>query len=234
MTKDALSSSTILSLDIEIFEGRFEGTLTFSASERDFATESDEDEDEDEDEERVSNTPIPLQIYFRVHDGDPEPLISNICCSMPLSSVRSLRIVQPPFSPTFWRNMLGHLRDIQYIKLLAAEMPDLSVLSLTTDEGVRHQDGLAMGDRGQGHMLAPKLEELVLEWITFLPEGDSNLPEPAITRRSLLDALSTRHGPRGRLTMTNCTIGDSDPFDSVMVWGDGGIHPVCDSEDSEQ
>ncbi|KAF8138982.1 hypothetical protein EV363DRAFT_1315461 [Boletus edulis] len=228
MTTDhALSSSTILSLDIVIFKGLTAATLTFSPSERDFNDESDEAWD--------SNIPLRINVDLSENDGDR--IISNICCSMSLSNVRSLRVIQPPFSPGFWRRMLGHLQDIRYIELHGANMPDLSVLSLadlTTDEGARNQDGLATGDRGQGHILAPSLEELVLEWITFLPEGDSDLPEPAITRHSLLDALSTRQGPHGRLTMTRCAIGNSDPFDSVMKWGDGGIHVVCDSENNEE
>ncbi|KAF8433045.1 hypothetical protein L210DRAFT_3486677 [Boletus edulis BED1] len=222
----ALSRSTILSLDVDIF-GLTAATLTFSPSERNFNDESDE----------VWDSNIPLLINLDLSENDGDRIISNICCSMSLSNVRSLRIIQPPFSSAFWRRMLGHLQDIRYIELHGANMPDLSVLSLadlTTDEGARNQDGLATGDRGQGHILAPSLEELVLEWITFLPEGDSDLPEPAITRHSLLDALSTRQGPHGRLTMTRCAIGNSDPFDSVMKWGDGGIHVVCDSENNEE
>ncbi|KAF8449470.1 hypothetical protein L210DRAFT_2664781 [Boletus edulis BED1] len=220
----ALSSSTILTLVINIFSAP---TLTFSAYERDFTVVSDWD----------SNVPLQIDLNLSEDDLDEDRITSNIFCSMSFSNVGSLFIIRPPFSPAFWRRMLGYFQDVRCIRLYAGNMPDLSVLSLTgltTDEGVQNQDGLATGDRGQSHILAPRLEELVLDRIIFLPERDYDLPELAITRRSLLDSLSTRRGMHGRLTMTQCAIGNSDRFDSVMVWGDGKIHVICDSENNEE
>ncbi|KAF8441646.1 hypothetical protein L210DRAFT_3537785 [Boletus edulis BED1] len=227
-TNHAVSSSTILSLVIDTCDGA--ATFIFSAYARYFNLVSREVWD--------SNIPLLIDLNLSEDDElDEDRIISNICCSMSLSNVQSLFIIRSPFSPAFWRRMLEYFQDVRCIRLHAGNAPDLSVLSLTdltTDEGVQNQDGLATGDRGQSHILAPRLEELLLDWITFLPERDSDLFEPAITRHSLLDSLSTRRGTHGRLTMTQCAIGKSDRFDSVMVWGDGGIHVVCDSEDSEE
>ncbi|KAF8138971.1 hypothetical protein EV363DRAFT_1523430 [Boletus edulis] len=155
---------------------------------------------------------------------------------MPLSNVQNLLTINPPFSPAFWRRMLGHLQDVRYIKLTSGNMPDLSVLShtgLTALENEQHRVGVT-GDQGQDRVLAPRLEDLVLECITFLSEGDADQEEPAITRNCLFDALSTRSA-QGHLTMTECWMGDSDDcLDLALVWGDCNVRVVYERVHSSE
>ncbi|KAF8123766.1 hypothetical protein EV363DRAFT_1546338 [Boletus edulis] len=231
----AQSNPTILSLVIESTER--DAMLTFSQCQRDTAHITYA--------ARVCDIPLHIDL-----DHVDEDVISDICSSMPLSNVQTLSIVRPWFSPAFWRRILRQLQDVRYITLSGGDMPDLSVLSLTDHtahdsegEDVQNHGGLASGDRGQSHILAPRLEELELEDVSFLPDDGSNLSGHAITRRCLFDALSTRQGSPGRLAITQCYIpGSGGTFDMVAVWGDDGFHVVSekvypfkmDSEDLEE
>ena len=169
---------------------------------------------------------IPLKIIVdsgpSMMTGNGDHIISGICCSIPLTDVQSLHVIDPLFPPVFWRKMLGHLPDLRYIKLSDGNMPDLaSVLSvpdLTAHEGVENQGGHATSDRDQDRILVSRLDELELYRITFSPGGDSDMPDLAITRRCLFDALSTRNAPQGRLTMTQCDTDSSNLSDAVRSW----------------
>lgn len=155
--------------------------------------------------------------------GFIEELMNNIFCSIPLVDVESVHIIGPPVSTTFWRKLLGHLRDVRYIKLKQGDMPDLaSVLALTTHEGPENRDECS-------GKLAPVLQELELDKIGFLPEGGQG---SSISQHCLFDALSTRGVPKGRLTMTQCAICDgtmlrSGPINTVRSW-DGLISVLVD------
>ncbi|KAF8432459.1 hypothetical protein L210DRAFT_3763916 [Boletus edulis BED1] len=232
----AQSTPTILSLIVQSTERR--ATLTFSPRQRDTTSITYEAWGRD----------IPLHIELD-HSMVDEDVISGICSSMPLSNVQTLSVHRPWFSPAFWRRILRQVQDVRYITLHGGDMPDLSVLSLadhgaTHDSGgedVQNHGGLGAGDQGQSHMLAPRLEELDLAYISFLPDDGPILSGHAITRRCLFDALSTRQGSPGRLVITRGCIPGSGTFDMFAVWGDDGFHvvsekvysPEMDSEASE-
>ena len=227
MTEDqALSSPTIRSLFIE-FDQWGKVKLAFSECDCDsFGSLSCRD--------WGSNIPlkmiVDLGLITMAIDGD---IISDICCSIPLTNVQTLHVVEPLFSPAFWRKTLGHLQDLRYIELSDGNMPDLasvlSVTDLTAHEGMENQGGPAPSDRDQCRILVPRLETLELRWMTFSPGGDSDMQDPAITRRCLLDALSTRNAPQGRLLMTRCYIDSSTLLDVVRSWDE----PVVDETDED-
>ncbi|KAF8123761.1 hypothetical protein EV363DRAFT_1403625 [Boletus edulis] len=218
----APSSPTILSLIVQSTERR--ATLTFSPRQRDTTSITYEAWDRD----------IPLHIELD-HSMVDEDVISGICSSMPLSNVRTLSVHRPIFSPAFWRRILRQLQDVRYIALYEGDMLDLFVLSLTDHathdsegEDVQNHGGLGAGDQGQSHMLAPRLEELDLAYISFSPYDGPILSGHALTRRCLFDALSTRQGSPGRLVITRGYIPGSGTFDMVAVWGDDGFHVVSE------
>ena len=183
----AVSSPTIRSLTADFSSSA--RTLVFSAS------------------ELVSDSfRFKIEVRFsilRMEARDMDQFIGDICCSTPLKNVQSIRVDHPPVSSAFWRRILEHLPSLQRIKLKQGRMPDLaSVLSHTTHEG----DGDVNVPDGHARMLAPALEKLELDHIMFLPEGAELASHAGITQRSLLDALSTRDTPKGRLAMTQCRI----------------------------
>ncbi|KAF8420288.1 hypothetical protein L210DRAFT_3562991, partial [Boletus edulis BED1] len=213
----AQSDPTILSLIVH-FLGRDGVSLTFSQRQRDTTPMTYGPWDRD------------ILLYIELdHLTIDKDIIHDICSSMPLSNVETLSVQQPTFSPVFWKRLLRQLQDVRYITLSRGYIPDLSVLTDHTThdsegEDVQNHGGLASGDRGQSHVLAPKLEELELKYITFLPHDGSNLPEPAITCGRLFEALSTRRleGSLGRLITTRCSVPGSGRFDMVAMWGGGG------------
>ena len=154
---------------------------------------------------------------------DMDRFIGDICCSTLLKNVQSIRVDHPPFSSAFWRSMLEHLPSLRRIKLTQGRMPDLaSMLSRTTHEGDGDGDGKALD--GHARMLAPALEELELNRIIFLPRGARPASETAISQYSLLDALSTRDAPKGRLSMTQCSVlGPRSLPDMVRSWDGADI-----------
>ncbi|KAF8138939.1 hypothetical protein EV363DRAFT_1315243 [Boletus edulis] len=167
---------------------------------------------------------IPLQIILP--PGVLASDISDICCSIPLTNVQSVHVVNPPFSSRFWREILEHLEDLRYLKLSDGCMPDLaSMLSVThcglTTNQEQHDNG----------GVVPGLEELELCDITFLPVLDDDADSPkAADVQSLCDALSTRKEPRGRVTMTRCIKSNSRrkwrEFDMTGWWEGGRFHVI--------
>ena len=171
---------------------------------------------------------IPLKITIDSDsDSDLDPsmmtvdgvhIIRDICCSVPLMNVESIHVTYPPFSPSFWRKMLGHLPHLRYIKLSYGNMPDLAsvlaVTGLTAQESMEVQGGHAPSDPDRARISVPMLKELELYRITFSPGSDSDMPDVCITRWCLFDALSTRNAP-GLLTMTRCD--DDSSILSVVV-----------------
>ncbi|KAN0097009.1 hypothetical protein V8E55_001455 [Tylopilus felleus] len=223
----ALSGLAIHSFSVD--SARQSTTITFSTSQRDcdfFFSISHGEWDRG----------IPLKINIEwvgsLTLSDRERVINDVCCSMPLTDVQSVHLIDPPSFPAFWRQTLGTLQDLRYIKLSGGSMPDLaSELSVIKQESMEGQSGPTTGGQYRGHVLAPQLEELELYQITFPLTGfDSSRPELAITRHNLIDALSTRQGPQGRLTMTRCRIGASDGFDMVLLWGDGDVRVVSEND----
>ncbi|KAF8415732.1 hypothetical protein L210DRAFT_2613731 [Boletus edulis BED1] len=209
----AQSNPTILSLVIQsIWKGT---SFTFSPRQR-YTTMAYGPWDRD----------ILLYIHLDHRKIDGDTIINDICSSMPLSNVETLSVHQPMFSPVFWRRILRQLQDVRYITLSGGNMPSLTDHTPHHSEGedAQNHGGLASGCQGQSHILVPRLEELELKHITFLPNDGSNLRESAITRDRLWATLSTRRleGSRGRLTMTRCNIPGSGRFDMVAEWGGGG------------
>ncbi|KAF8437286.1 hypothetical protein L210DRAFT_3547392 [Boletus edulis BED1] len=49
-------------------------------------------------------------------------VISDICCSIPLKHVQSLRVIKPPTSQDFWTRILGHLQKLCIITLSEGNM----------------------------------------------------------------------------------------------------------------
>ncbi|KAF8559426.1 hypothetical protein OG21DRAFT_734614 [Imleria badia] len=141
---------------------------------------------------------IPLKIVVRFghpRTGDRDRLITNICCSVPLTNVQNLHVIDPPFSSAFWRKTFGHLRDLRYLKLSHGDMPDIaSILSLTPLGHTENQGIYA--DEGPNQIFAPALEVLELDTIKFPPmpppAHDMDWPTVVTDVQSLYDALSGR------------------------------------------
>jgi len=189
------SSLTIRSLVIERVEGSV--GLTCSTSDRDcrsylYKPEAEWDH-------------IPLRIIadhrYSMTKSDQGHFISDICCSIPWNNVQTVHAIHSSYSPTFWRKTLGHLQDLRYLKLSLGNMPDLaSVLSVTGPKG-------GYADRGPDGVLAPVLEELELYDVQLSSPLESRpTPQPAVDIQSLYDALSTREGSPGQLTISKCPI----------------------------
>ena len=217
----AVPISTIRSLSIRSADRWSSAELTFSALERDCDCNSIPISHLD------WGSNIPLRISFELDPpmttSEGNHIMSEICAFMPLANVHSAHVIHPPFSPAFWRKLLGRLQELRYLKVSFGMMPDLaSVLSLAdidTHKGWENQVEHADGDRGTDHVLAPDLDELNLYYITFPQTDDPNLP--GITEYRLFDALSTRDATRGRVTMTRCKIDINGlrRFDMVRLWG---------------
>ncbi|KAF8555376.1 hypothetical protein OG21DRAFT_912379 [Imleria badia] len=191
------------SLGIESDLGLGKAILTFSAAKRDCGSF-----------DSLSYTEWPCNIPLQfVLSLDRSPLIGDhwinimhdICCSIPWSNVQSL-----------------HVRDI--------DIPELgSVLSITPCDCMENQGEEVA--RAQRKIFVPELEELGLHDIVFLtvPEEDMD-PLKVAETQTLCDALATRKGPRGRLTMTQCTIRNADGqrkyFDMEGRWEGGCFHVV--------
>lgn len=223
---EASYDPTIRSLTIKIVWDM--ATLTFSASEHDCGVSTFEP--------RMDwGLNVPMQLTVRFNESKTKTkkvdIISDICCCMPLTNVRRVHIVTPPFPSSFWSKTLGHLSDVRYLKLSQGYMPDLApVLSLVPYVYTENQDRL----------LAPALEVLELYDITFSSPLDSEGDVPsAADVQSLYDALSSRKECPGHLTMVRCVVGIHDggeQLDMVGRWGDGRFLVIeecrrpCDSQ----
>ncbi|KAF8550384.1 hypothetical protein OG21DRAFT_1487807 [Imleria badia] len=141
-------------------------------------------------------------------------IMSDICCSIPLTKVQSAEVIVPPFPLAFWRKTLGHLPALRYLKLSQGDLPDLaSILSLSPPD-CTNEDGRS--NRGPDRVIVPALEELELYEIScplLPPAADSN---PNV--QSLYDALSTRAGSQGRLTMSEHVSAMYSEKVDTMVW----------------
>ena len=181
--------------------------------------------------DKYYSIPVSIQFWWSI-PMMPGDNVDNILCSVPLTRVQTLFIISPPYTPAFWRKILGHLPDLRYIGLAVGPMPDLaSVLSVT--DPISHEVAENQ-DRGRT-VLVPWLEELDVSYITFSPGGDSVLPHPAITLRQLLDALSTRNVPHGRFNLSNCKVDGSGGLPDVVgrSWDDLTDIPVVHVSDSD-
>lgn len=62
-------------------------------------------------------------------------IVSDICCSVPLTNVQKVYVSCPPFSSALWKKILGHLPNLRHLKLSKGNMPDLaSILSIAPHE----------------------------------------------------------------------------------------------------
>ena len=60
--------------------------------------------------------------------SDKHRIMSNICCSLPLTDIQTLHVTKPEFPSAIWNEILGHLGRLRYMKLSDGWMPDLSML----------------------------------------------------------------------------------------------------------
>ena len=159
---------------------------------------------------------------------DSRRMITDIRCPLPLSNVCSLHDIAPPLPLVLWRKTVRRLHDLRYLKLSRGEMPDLASILSLTPHGYKESQGEDVdGDLNQ--IFAPALEELKLEGITFPPNvpPGQDMDGPTAGTQTLYDALSTRKGSQGRLTMSECVIeGHVAELDLVGKWQDGDFHIV--------
>ena len=185
---------------------------------------------------------IPLQISlaYRQSINGRMHLLNQICCSMPLSHIQSVHVINPPSSVAFWTDTLGCLPVLRHLKLSDGFMPEIaSILSLSPHD-TADQDGL--GDRGRDRVFVPALEELELNKISSSTAVYFLTGTIQTDFQTLSDTLSTRKEPRGRLTITQCvqhTSHGKKIFDLDGWWGGGRFCTVSYKdedyyEDSEQ
>ncbi|KAF8555391.1 hypothetical protein OG21DRAFT_913670 [Imleria badia] len=226
----ALSSLTFRSLVIAF--PRWGAQLTFSVTERDcdgffavacMGTVCSIPDEEDGDRPLI----VTLDRDESMTTIDWDYSISHICCPVALSDLRSVHVLNPPSPLTFWMRVLGCIQDLRYMKLGKGDMPNLAaVLSVTPRDGTENH-----ADQDPNQIYAPALEELELYELVFqtMVEGDID-PLKVAGVRSLCDALATRKEPRGRLTMTGCTVrnpdGQKKQFDMEGGWEGGRFHIV--------
>ncbi|KAG6373825.1 hypothetical protein JVT61DRAFT_5972 [Boletus reticuloceps] len=119
-------------------------------------------------------------------------VISDMCCSLPLKHVQTLRVVQPPTSRDFWTRIFGHLPDLHRITLSEGNMHDIAATLFPESRWHSRTDNQnAYPDRGRSQTFT--LEELEMDKDTLpaRPEGR----EPGTLSRnvqSLYDALLPR------------------------------------------
>lgn len=108
---------------------------------------------------------------------------------------------------------------IAVLKLYHGFMPDLSAF-LATHELKDDLGGQQACDQDppSRHAFIPVLEELELEYITFIPNNTQR--HGVMSQKSLFDALSTRKGLRDRLRMKRCEAETAG----------GRLRRVCDLE----
>ena len=199
-------SSSDLAFRSLIIDSSFAPRLTFSTLERDCEPRSGRTLDD-------WSHDIPLEVILGLSkpeeteemeetkdltEHDIHRIMSDICCSLPLTNVQSLHVIQPEFASVIWTKILGCLDGLRYMKLSDACMPDLSILSSTAAENL---NGQRSRDHGAtpGHIFVPALEELELYRIMFIPEC-------GMSEQALVDALSTRKGLRDRLITIECEV----------------------------
>ena len=192
-------------------------TFALCASEHDACDVDLSIDSEDEDEDNLPPLDchislvllIEMKPWLMIRDRNMS-IIHNICCAVPFTrSIQTLRVVNPPFEFDFWRQMLPHLRGLWHMILSDSFMPNMAAL-LAADEPVavttkKTGDPLSLGPK-----FVPALEELTLHRMMFISEA--GLLTDAITCKSLRDALSTRKGPKLRLTMIECNTEAENPL----------------------
>ncbi|KAF8555387.1 hypothetical protein OG21DRAFT_1496338 [Imleria badia] len=178
------------------------------------------------------NIPLQIILFFNrfttnhVRDG----IIRHICCAIPLSEVHSVHVICPAFYPTIWWDILGRLQGVRYIKLGKVDITDL-VLMFSRGPRDYMENQAEHANRGQSEIFAPALEELEFYDVVFSTALEEDMDPLKVTSvQNLCDALATRKEPRGRLTMTRCTVrnvhGREKQFDMVGGWEGGHFHVV--------
>ncbi|KAN0097120.1 hypothetical protein V8E55_001566 [Tylopilus felleus] len=150
--------------------------------------------------------PLRISLAYRQSINDRMHLLNRVYCSMPLSHIQSVHVINPPLPVAFWTEILGCLPDLRHLKISEGFMPKIIPILSLSPHNTASQDGL--GDRGRDRIFVPTLEELELDRITFSAPAnivtDDGIPFEVTSFQSLSDALSTRKEPRGRLTITRC------------------------------
>ena len=98
---------------------------------------------------------IPLRINFKLNSpmtmSKVNHVISEICSFMPLANVRSAHVIDPPFSPAFWRKLLGRLQELPFMFLPGHQhMRDRSpgVCSVNKSAGFKqHRDYITYSEK---------------------------------------------------------------------------------------
>ena len=214
----ALSSPTIRSMVIKpALHGR---TFIFSAKERDC------DPCFQKDPYKSWNCDIPLSIKVAEEScltgfvGGC--IIRCICCSIPLADVQSLHIVQPLSASTFWKEMLGLLPGLRYIKLSKGYMPDMAPALLVENPNEHTPDG----PDSTNYAFASALEELEL-YRMKLSYADDDFECP------LTHVLWARSGLKNRVTRIECGESNRYAFSTDGSDTDGSDTDGSDTDWSE-
>ncbi|KAF8138947.1 hypothetical protein EV363DRAFT_1315259 [Boletus edulis] len=196
-TSQALSSPTFRSLVIDL---AYRPALTFSPLERDC------DSFDLVLRQYWGYTPLKIRVSWFVSDTrrSLDCILGDISTFVPLMDVQSVHVIHPPVLPAIWRSALGHLQNLRYLKLSSGDLPDLapvlSLTDLTTSEGAEGQGGQT--NRSPDWMLAPALEELELDDIFSWKRTKKD--KCPIDVQAFCNALATRKGSSGQLTITQC------------------------------
>ncbi|KAF8416790.1 hypothetical protein L210DRAFT_3581717 [Boletus edulis BED1] len=181
------------------------------------------------------NPPLKIRVSWFVSDtrSGLDCILGDISSFVPLMDVQSVHVINPPVLPAIWRSALGHLPNLRYLKLSSGDLPDLapvlSLTDLTTSEGAEGQGGHT--NRSPDRMLAPALEELELHGFSFRKRFIKD--KCPVDVQALCEALATREGSSGQLTITRCIerirggrSGQEKRFNMVGRWNNGRFHVV--------
>ncbi|KAF8138899.1 hypothetical protein EV363DRAFT_1315098 [Boletus edulis] len=163
-------------------------------------------------EEWDRNIPLQVVIYFSPssirHGDEGNHVISDICCSLPLTHVQSAHILYPPPSPSFWKRALSSICSI-------FSLPPASYYDST-----ENRDGPS-SEPAPDRVFISALEVLELHGILFLAPSTADWDV-----QRLYDALSTLKGPQGRQIMGQHTLKKHGPYaelDMTWKWENGSV-----------
>ncbi|KAF8433049.1 hypothetical protein L210DRAFT_3763759 [Boletus edulis BED1] len=227
-TSQALSSPTFRSLVIDL--AGYRTALTLSSLEHDY-----DSFDLVLQQDWGCNPPLKIRVRSFVSDtrSSLDCILGDIASFVPLMDVQSVHVINPPVLPAIWRSALGHLPNLRYLKLSSGDLPDLapvfSLTDITTSEGAEGQGGHT--NQSPDRMLAPALEELELHGFSFRKRLKKD--KCPVDVQALCEALATREGSSGQLTITQCIerirggrSGQEKHFNMVGRWDNGRFHVV--------
>ncbi|KAF9245224.1 hypothetical protein BU15DRAFT_41300 [Melanogaster broomeanus] len=163
------------------------------------------------------NCGIPLKLdidFWSSMAMDREGLIGGVCRNVSLTHLRSAHLsfdLTTSLSPTFWKDTLGHLQELRFIKLTDTTLQGglASMLSPGPHHRSEDQGGATAG--GSLQVFAPSLVELELVSVEFaedcLGRKQGNSDKCTTSALCLYDALSRRKAegyPLRELVITEC------------------------------